>query len=228
MSIAEVYDKGRVTFMGIDLFVAPGALVPREETELLGRTALDAVRDMDVAAPRIIDMCCGAGNLACGIALELPRARIWACDLTAPCVDIAQRNVLQHELGDRVSVHRGDLFAAVQDLGLEHSIDAIVCNPPYISDKRLAADRAELLSHEPREAFDGGPYGLSVHQRVVRAAPEYLRPGGVLLFEIGVGQVRQVQILFERARIYENICAVSDGSGEARVVHARLKPVKAA
>jgi len=223
MIITEVYDKGQVSFMGVDLFVAPGALVPRQETELLGRTALQMIRRLDAATPRVIDMCCGCGNLACGLALQLPRAEIWASDLTAPCVDISRRNVELHGLQDRVRVHQGDLFAAMANLDLEGTIDAIVCNPPYISDKRLADDRAELLFHEPREAFDGGPYGLSVHQRVLRTAPDYLRPGGVLLFEIGVGQGSQVRILFERARVYEEIRSIPDASGEVRVVYGRLK-----
>ena len=99
-AIAELYEKGRVTFMGVDLLVAPGALVPREETELLGRTALDALREFDVAAPRVIDMCCGGGNLACGIALGMPRAQLWACDLTTPCVEITRQNVAHHDLGN--------------------------------------------------------------------------------------------------------------------------------
>src|SRR5690606_9992768 len=75
VNVAEAYRRGRVAFMGLDLLVAPGALVPRAETELLGRCALDALAG--IAAPRVIDMCCGAGNLACVIGTRRRDARVW-------------------------------------------------------------------------------------------------------------------------------------------------------
>lgn len=221
MNVAEIYRAGRVPFMGLELLVAPGALVPREETELLGRTALEALSGMALESPRIVDMCCGAGNLACAIAHRLPRARVWGSDLTDGCVEVARRNVDRLGLSDRVRILQGDLFAGLAGLGLEGAVDAIVCNPPYISRKKLEGDRAPLLEHEPRAAFDGGPYGLSIHQRVVKDAAGWLRPGGALLFEVGLGQDRQVELLFARARAYENIRIATDASGQGRVVHAR-------
>jgi release factor glutamine methyltransferase len=215
------YVLGRETFMGVELIAAEGALAPREETELLGRSALQALSG--IAAPRVIDMCCGSGNLACALARHLPAARVWASDLTDGCVSVARRNVAHTGVADRVSVAQGDLFAGLAGLGLEGSIDAVVCNPPYISQAKLAGERAGLLQHEPREAFDGGPYGLSIHQRVVRDAVAFLRPGGVLLFEIGLGQERQVKILFERAKAYEEIRLVPNAAGEVRVASARRR-----
>lgn len=221
MNIAEAYAKGKVPFMGIELGVAPGALVPRAETELLGRTALELLSALH--APRVIDMCCGAGNLACAIAHHLPGARIWASDLTDECVELTRGNVRQLGLGARVEVRQGDLFAGLSGLALEGAIDAVVCNPPYISVNRLQGDRAHLLEHEPRAAFDGGPYGLSVQQRVVNEAREFLRAGGVLLFEIGLGQERQMRQLFRRAGVYEDIRMVADEAGNPRVALARRK-----
>ena len=215
------YVLGHETFMGVELIAAEGALAPREETELLGRSALEALRG--IAQPRLIDMCCGSGNLACALARHLPAARVWASDLTEGCVSVSRRNVAHVGVGDRVVVAQGDLFAALEGLDLEGSIDAVVCNPPYISQAKLAGERAGLLRHEPREAFDGGPYGLSIHQRVLRDAPAFLRPGGVLLFEIGLGQERQVKLLFERARAYEDIRLVPDAAGEPRVVSGRRR-----
>ena len=74
---------------------------------------------------------------------------------------------------------------------------------------------------EPREAFDGGPYGLTIHQRVIKEGLPFLKPGGWLLFEIGVGQQRQVKMLFERTRAYEEIRTVANAACEVRVVAAR-------
>jgi release factor glutamine methyltransferase len=220
INVAEAYGKGRVTFMGVELVISPGALVPRAETELLGHAAIEILRSMSAPALRVIDMCCGAGNLACAIAHHVPQSHVWASDLTDGCIDVAQRNVELRQLTDRVSVHQGDLFAAFLGKNLEGTIDAIVCNPPYISETRLQGDRAHLLESEPREAFAAGPYGISIHQRVIKGAAAFLRAGGALLFEVGLGQGRQVKTLFERSRAYENVRVVRNPAGEARVVVA--------
>ena len=215
------YVIGKEIFMGVELIVGEGALAPREETELLGNTALAALRSSGSAAPRVIDMCCGSGNLACAIAHHLPTARVWASDLTDGCIAVTRRNVEHVGVSDRVVVAQGDLFAGLAGFGLEGSIDAVVCNPPYISQGKLATDRAVLLEHEPREAFDGGPYGLSIQQRVVKEALPFLRPGGILLFEIGLGQERQVKMLFDRIKLYEDIRLIANAAGEVRVLSGR-------
>jgi release factor glutamine methyltransferase len=220
INVAEAYERGRSRFMGIELLVGPGALVPRPETELLGRTAIEATR---IPAPRVVDMCCGAGNLACAIALNIPGARIWASDLTDGCVELARRNATYQGVASRITVLQGDLFAALAGLQLERTIDMIVCNPPYISESRLKGDRASLLADEPREAFAAGPYGLSIHMRVTKDAPRYLRPGGSLLFEVGHGQDRQVATLLERNDAYENVRIVMDETATGRVVMAYAK-----
>ena len=227
ISVAEAYARGHVTFMGLELAVAPGALVPRAETELLARAAIDVLRPLPAAEPHVIDMCCGAGNLACAIACALPRARVWASDLTEDCVSVARRNVDLHQLGGRVHIHQGDLFSAFSGQRLQGQVDVIVCNPPYISETRLQGERAHLLELEPREAFAAGPYGISIHQRVIRESPEFLKPGGVLLFEVGLGQERQVKALFERSRAFEAIRSVANESGEGRVVLGQLKASQA-
>jgi len=212
------YVLGHEVFMGIELIAAAGALAPREETELLGNTALSAMRASAAPAPRVIDMCCGSGNLACALAHHMPGAQVWASDLTDGCITVSRRNVAHVGVSSRVQIVQGDLFAGLQGLGLEGTIDVIVCNPPYISKGKLASQSAELLKHEPLEAFDGGPYGLSIHQRVVKDALTFLCPGGTLLFEIGLGQDRQVKMLFERTKSYVDIQLVANAIGEVRVV----------
>jgi release factor glutamine methyltransferase len=202
-------------FMDVELLVERGVLVPRDETALLGNTALALLED----GSRVIDMCCGSGNLACALASRLPRARAWASDLTDSCVSLASKNAQFTGVANRVTVVQGDLFSGLA--GLEGTIDLVVCNPPYISQAKLAGERAALLESEPREAFDGGPYGLSIHQRVVKEALPFLKPGGWLLFEIGLGQDRQVKMLFERTRAYQDLRTVANAAGEVRVVGAR-------
>lgn len=222
VDVQQRLSEGRQTFLGVELRCGQGALVPRPETEILGRAAIDRLATM-AGSVRVIDMCCGAGNLACAIAVHLPGARVWASDLTDGCVQWTRRNVEQLSLGDRVIVAQGDLFAGLDGCELEGSIDMVVCNPPYISTSRLEGDRAVLLEHEPREAFDGGPYGLAIHQRVVTEAPRFLKAGGWLLVEFGLGQHRQVKILFDRTRRFADLTFLNDAAGAPRVAAARFQ-----
>ncbi len=217
------YVLGREMFMGVELIVGEGALAPREETELLGFTALEAIRSVDSSSPKVIDMCCGSGNLACAIAHHVPAVHVWASDLTDGCINVTRRNVKHVDVSDRVTVSQGDLFAGFAGSGLEGLIDVVVCNPPYISQGKLATDRADLLEHEPREAFDGGPYGLSIQQRVIKEALPFLRPGGTLLFEIGLGQERQVKMLFDRSKEYEDIRSIANAVGDVRAMSGRKR-----
>ena len=213
--------EGRQQFLGLELLCGQGALVPRPETELLGFPAIEKIKTASSA--HVIDLCCGVGNLACAVATYVPHARVWATDLTDDCVRWTQKNVEKLSLGNRIQTVQGDLFQGLEGQALEKTIDLIVCNPPYISSGRLATDRADLLKDEPREAFDGGPYGLSIHQRVVAEAPKFLKAGGWLMMEFGLGQHTQVRRLLERSRAFNDITLVNDASGYPRVIAGRVK-----
>lgn len=216
------YRRGIQRFLGVDLLVDDGALVPRQETELLGRTALEHLRSLAADGDGVlaIDLCCGCGNLACALAAALPRLRVHAADLTDGCVSLSRRNVAHVGVADRVQVHQGDLFAAFDGTDLAGRVDVIVANPPYISSGRLQKDRAVLAAHEPREAFDGGPYGLTIHQRLINDAVAWLRPGGRLFCEMGLGQGKQLRRLFDRVGAYGDVTFALDAAGDERVAMA--------
>lgn len=207
-------------FMGIELELGPDVLVPREETEILGNAAVGLLGGC-AAGARVIDMCCGSGNLGLAVATKVPGAQVWSADLTDATVAVARRNVDRLGLGDRMSVAQGDLFGAFDGLDLAGTVDLVVCNPPYISSARLEGERSELLASEPREAFDGGPYGLSIHQRLIRDAVAFLKPGGWLAFEFGEGQDRQVAALVARGRAYAPVEFATDAARLPRVAIAR-------
>ncbi|WP_349367380.1 HemK family protein methyltransferase [Salinarimonas sp.] len=213
---------GTALFMGLPFPPQADVLAPRAETELLARTALAAI-EARAGTVRVVDMCCGSGNVAIALAHHAPRARVAACDLTAGAVSAARANAERLGVADRVEVLRGDLFAPLAGRWLEGRVDLVVCNPPYISTGRLAGDRAHLVEREPREAFDGGPYGISILQRLAREAIPFLAPGGVLAFEFGHGQERQVTRLLERAAAYDDIRLVADETGAPRVARARRR-----
>lgn len=213
-------------FMSVTLELGPEVLVPRRETELLGRSAVAILRER-APGPVVIDMCCGSGNLALAIAAEIPSARVWAADLTDSTVALARGNAERLGVQDRVTIRQGDLFAALAGDGLTGAADMIVCNPPYISSARLDGESAHLLAAEPREAFDGGPYGISIHQRLLRDAVDLLKPGGWLLFEFGQGQDRQVAALSARAKAYEPVSFAGDEDGTPRVALLRKSASRA-
>jgi len=209
----------RVRFLGIELEVRGAVLRPRKETELLGRVAHRLLDDMAVA-PVCVDMCCGSGNLALALATHSLDVRVMACDLTADAVESARHNVAHLGFQEQIAVVQGDLFQPLT--GLERTVDLIVSNPPYISTSRLiSGDRSHLLLGEPREAFDGGPYGIALLTRLIVEGAGYLKSGGWLALEFGLGQDRQVAALLKRSRAYEEPIWHVNEAGENRVVCAR-------
>jgi release factor glutamine methyltransferase len=211
---------GRQRFLGIDLLASEDVLAPREETEILGNEVLAMLRALSRNDPerelRMIDMGCGSGNLACAAAVAVPQTRVWASDITVSCAELTRMNVANLSLQDRIQVTQGDLFAPLAGGGLEGTMDLVVMNPPYIPSTSLANSHAGLLHHEPREAFDGGPYGISILTRLLQEAPPFLKDGGHLLFEFGLGQARMVQTLVERKNLYTGLRFAQDANGEAR------------
>src|SRR5712671_5614712 len=149
------FARGFQDFMGIALRISPGILIPRKETELLGYTALEFLDG--VSSPRIIDMCAGSGNICCALAAKVPNAMFWAVDSTPECIGLITRNVIQLSLQERVVVEQSDLFNNLRGRSLENTMDLIVANPPYISSGRLERESKDLLTLEPREAFEAGP-----------------------------------------------------------------------
>jgi len=204
--------------MGVTLKVSSGVLVPREETELLGFTALQSIQD--VSEPLIIDMCTGSGNLACALATRLPASKVWAVDAMPECIVLLKENTHYLSLQSRVIPIQSDLFSALLGSELEGHTDLVVCNPPYIPERMLETEKKALLDHEPREAFRAGPYGTSIIQQLIRHAAILLRPGRPLCFEFGARQDGIVARLLERSGMYHAIRFVSDQSGVPRVAVA--------
>jgi release factor glutamine methyltransferase len=207
---------GRQRFLGVELLTGSDVLAAREETELLGREVLAALQGLGAADLRMIDMGCGSGNLGCSLAVLLPHLRVWASDLTESCAALTRDNVGLHGLQDRVQVSQGDLFEPLKGRGLEGTMDVVAMNPPYIPSTSLEKTHAELLKHEPREAFDGGPYGISIVTRLLQEAPAFLKPGGRVMFEFGLGQARIIQALVAKNGAYTDCRFALNAAGDPR------------
>lgn len=213
--------NGQVEFLGIPLLVENGVLVPREETELLAKKAIDVLANQNGRQRIVVDMCCGAGNLACAISKKASDVQVWGSDLTDESVRLARKNVEYCQVDDRVTIVQGDLFEPLEETGIKGEVDVIVCNPPYIPEKTINGALSDLLKLEPIEAFEAGPYGISFHQNVSRAAASWLRVGGTLLFEFGIGQEKHVEMIIKRARVFGDVELFCNEEGDPRVALAR-------
>ncbi|MGZ4954075.1 MAG: peptide chain release factor N(5)-glutamine methyltransferase [Methylobacter sp.] len=217
------YITGRQYFMDIELLCDRRALIPRKETELLGKKALHLSLEIakEKQAVNIIDVCCGSGNLGLAIASHNINASVYATDLSQEAVDLAQENISFLNLNHRVNAKQGDLLSAFETKEYQEKIDLIVCNPPYISSVNVPKMDKEISDHEPALAFDGGVMGINLIQKLIREAPKLLIKSGWLIFEVGAGQGLFISRLCERSGLYQHVESVSDDLGTIRVILAQ-------
>ena len=127
---------------------------------------------------RALDLCTGSGCLAVLLALEFPKARVDASDISAGALAVARKNIDRYKLRRRVKLVRSNLFA---NLG---RYDLIVSNPPYVTARSMRKLPQEYR-HEPKLALAAGKDGLDFVRRIIGEAKRHLRPGGLLVCEIG-------------------------------------------
>ena len=127
-----------------------------------------------------VDICTGSGCLAVLMAHAYPAADIDAVDLSADALTVAQRNVLDYGLADRINLLRSDLFANLRD----KRYDVIISNPPYVTAVAMS-DLPPEHRHEPNLALAGGDDGLDHVRSILNDAPRFLNPGGTLVVEVG-------------------------------------------
>lgn len=216
---------GRQNFMGIEFLSDERALIPRKETELLGRKALEISYTLakEKEKVRIMDICCGAGNLGLAVAFYNQNTTIVATDLSQEAVNLTDNNISFLNLNHRLKVKQGDLFSAFEKEEYFGTIDVIICNPPYISSAKVAKMDAEIADHEPALAFDGGMFGTKIIQRLIMEAPRFLTDAGWLVFEVGVGQGEFIMRLCQGSGNFKNIEPILDEIGNIRVIAVQNK-----
>ena len=170
-------------------YVDERALVPRSFIAELLRERLEPW----VARPvhRALDLCTGSGCLAILVALTFPKARVDATDISRPALAVARKNIAFYRLGRRIRLAHADLFPKISK-----PYDLIVANPPYVGAAAMRKLPPEYR-REPRIALAGGADGLAFVRRILEGAPEFLRPGGWLVVEVGHAR-RAVERAFPR------------------------------
>lgn len=177
--IPTAYLVNRAWFAGLEFRADARALVPRSPlAELITQGFAPWVDSEQVHS--ILDLCTGGGSIGLACAHYFPAAHVDAVDLSDDALELAAENRLALQLEDQVELLRGDLFAPV----VGRSYDIIVSNPPYVDVRDMRELPAEYL-HEPRMALAAGEDGLDIVRRILREAPMYLEPDGVLIVEVG-------------------------------------------
>ncbi len=179
------YITGIRYFHDISLAVSPAALIPRPETELLVDLAMDRLEHVKSKPARVLDVGTGCGTIALAVAHKAGQARILATDVSPEALDLARDNAGRLGLSERVGWIESDLFEAVPK---QPGFDIIISNLPYIPSADVERLMPDVLNYEPRLALDGGENGMELVGRLLEQSPEYLRPNGWVILEIGIGQ----------------------------------------
>lgn len=182
------YLLGRAYIQGVPFRVDERVIIPRSylgEMIMTGALAGDGAGPVPdpFAVERVLDLCTGSGCLAILAAMAFPESAVDAVDLSGDALEVAKLNVADHEMGERVTLFQGDLFAPLKG----RRYDLIITNPPYVAQGEVDAFPAEFKA-EPVMAHLGGADGLDIVRRILREAGNHLTPDGGLLCEIGTGR----------------------------------------
>jgi release factor glutamine methyltransferase len=227
------YLTGKQEFWGLEFEVTPAVLIPRPETEHVVEVALEHLGargikiNMKTGAPspplRVADVGTGSGCLAVALAHELPHAEIVASDISAAALEVARRNAVRHAVSDRIHFIECDLLGASSGSPLvprPSSLDLIVSNPPYVARNEAATLQREVRDHEPDAALFGGPTGVEIYARLIEQSGALLRPGGILVLELGYNSAGEVRKMFHVKQHWANVNITNDLAGIPRVLAA--------
>ena len=209
------YLVGKRGFHDIELYVAPGVLIPRPETEILVEIALREIQTLNRPA-NILDLGTGSGAIALAIAHSAPQTIVTATDQSLEALAIAKMNADQLGFSDRVQFTQGSWYKALKEA---IQFDVILSNPPYIAagDSHLSEGD---LRFEPASALTDGAGGLSCLEAIILQVDPYLKPGGLVAVEHGFDQSDAVVNLMKAAQLQE-IQVHKDLAGHCRAVSGR-------
>lgn len=210
------YIIGLADFMGEKFLVNKDVLIPRDETELLVRKAIEIIKENNFEM--VLDMCTGSGCIACMIA-KLTNSQTMGVDISTEAIHTAFKNMEKFGLYNRAIFRKSDIYSKIRE---DEKFDLIVSNPPYIPPKEKETIQEEV-SYEPDLAlYTTDEKGLEFYERITKYAPKFLNKGGYLMFELGIGQSTSVAQLMKKAG-FENIKVLKDLANIDRVIFGTLQ-----
>lgn len=207
---------GHTFFMGQKFEVNESTLIPRPETELLVRKAVEIIKDNNYK--QILDIGTGSGCIACMIA-KLTKAQVLGTDISNEALKICLNNAMHLDLMNKALFRKSDIFAKIRP---EEKFDLIVSNPPYIPPQEKENLQIEVKEFEPPTAlFTQDSQGIEFYEKILKNANEFLNDSGHILFELGVNQACLVKNLMEKYN-FKNIEIYKDVTGIERVIKGNL------
>jgi release factor glutamine methyltransferase len=228
------YLTGKQEFWGLEFEVTPDVLIPRPETEHVIEVALDrlALRELRAGRPQktigeglqIADIGTGSGCIAIALAKELPKAEFVATDISRAALEVAGRNAVRHGVGGRIRFVQGDLLERSGEEWMTSGesavpllFDLVASNPPYIGRREEPTLAREVRDHEPEIALFGGEEGYELYGELIAQAASNLKPGGLLVLELGHDSLPAVQPLLDAAS-WTRVGITNDLAGIPRVI----------
>ena len=207
---------GFAHFMGKKFIVNPSVLIPRDETEILVRKAVDIINKNNFKMA--LDVGTGSGCIACMIAKHT-ECQIIGLDISTDALNTALDNASRLNLFNKAIFRKSDIFSNVKP---GETFDIIVSNPPYIPPCEKEKIQTEVKFDPPEALFTKDERGLEFYEKITCEAPKILNKGGYLLFELGIEQSSDVKSLMERNG-FGGIEIIKDLAGIDRVISARLE-----
>ncbi len=200
-------------FMGLEFQVEEGVLIPRGDTEILVEETLKFIKNE--RKYDICDLCCGSGAIGISIAYLKENTNVDLIDYYEIPEKVTKKNIRKHNLDSRANFIKSDLLK--EPISMNKKYDILVSNPPYIKDEVIETLMDDVKKYEPHTALSGGEDGLYFYKKIIDDSNKILKDNGVLAFEIGHDQGKEVSdLMVEKG--YKNIRVIKDLAGHDRVV----------
>lgn len=200
-------------FMGLEFQVEEGVLIPRGDTEILVEETLKFIKNE--RRYDICDLCCGSGAIGISIAYLKENTNVDLIDYYEIPEKVTKKNIRKHNLDSRTNFIKSDLLK--EPISMNKKYDILVSNPPYIKEEVIETLMDDVKKYEPHTALSGGEDGLYFYKKIIDDSNKILKDNGVLAFEIGHDQGKEVSdLMIEKG--YKNVRVIKDLAGHDRVV----------
>ena len=203
---------GLADFMGEKFIVNPSVLIPRDETEILVRQAIEIINKNDLKL--VLDVGTGSGCIACMIA-KYTSSQVIGLDISSDALRTALDNASKLNLNNRAIFRKSDIFSNVKE---GETFDMIVSNPPYIPPSEKEKIQEEVKFDPETALFTKDEKGLEFYEKITKEAPKVLNKGGYLMYELGIGQAEDVKRIMQEAG-FTKIEIQKDLAGIDRIIY---------